>query len=166
MLASAYFSLSYLELRSASSMSQSELRLKDDPIFKILTRFNKITIVGLSPDPTRPSYQVAQYLIQAGYDVNGVRPNTQSILDRPCFPTLAHVPGPLEIVVVFRSSEHIPALVLELLVVRAKVLWLQEGISHPESEKKARSSGIFVISNRCIKKEHQRIKSTGVGQAS
>lgn len=142
------------------------MNIKDDPIFKILTRFKKITIVGLSPDSERPSHYVGQYLIQAGYEVTGVRPGTSSLLGRPCYSKLAEVPGPLEIVTVFRASEHIPALVQELLPLTPKVLWLQEGITHPESEKIARASRIFVISNRCIKTEHQRMIAAGLGQAS
>ncbi|MGZ3687540.1 MAG: CoA-binding protein, partial [Bdellovibrionota bacterium] len=70
---------------------------------------------------------------------------------------LADVPGELEIVDVFRSPEHIPALVAELLPLKPKVLWLQLGVTHPEAERLAERAGIQVISNRCILVDHQRL---------
>jgi predicted CoA-binding protein len=133
------------------------MELKDDPFFKILNRFKQITVVGLSPDPDRPSHGVTRYLIDAGYKITGVRPDTTEILGRPCVESLLDLPDVQEIVNVFRASEHIPDIVDELIAVGAKVLWLQEGVSHPEAEIKARRAGIFVISNRCIKKEHARV---------
>jgi predicted CoA-binding protein len=133
------------------------VELKDDPIFKILSRFKRITIVGLSPDPNRPSHSVAQYLIDAGYEVEGVRPHANEILEMPCYDAILDMPEPMQIVCVFRASEHIPQIVDEIIEIGAKVLWLPEGVTHPEAENKARKAGIFVISNRCIKKEHQRV---------
>jgi hypothetical protein len=133
------------------------LELKDDPIYRILSHFKNVTVVGLSPDPERPSHEIAEYLITEDYEVNGVRPGEEEILGVPVYPSLRDVPGPLQIVNVFRASKHIPALVDELVPLGAKVLWLQEGVSHPEAERKARSAGIFVISNRCIMKEHERV---------
>jgi predicted CoA-binding protein len=137
---------------------ESRLDLKDDPIFRILSRFKRITVVGLSPDFERPSYEVTEYMITEDYEINGVRPDTDEILGLDIYPSLKEVPGPLEIVNVFRASKHIPALVDELIEAGgAKVLWLQEGVAHPEAEQKARKAGIFVISNRCIMKEHHRV---------
>ncbi len=71
------------------------------------------------------------------------------------------MPHPLEIVDVFRAPQHIPQLVEELIPLKPKVLWLQEGVSSPEAEQKARDAGIQVVSNRCILKEHQKLSKTG-----
>jgi predicted CoA-binding protein len=129
--------------------------LEDDVAFA-LDRCRRIAVVGLSPHPDRPSHEVTRYMIEQGYEICGVRPAQREILGRPCYARLADVPGPLEIVDVFRNSEAIPALVDEVIPLRPKVLWLQEGVSHPEAEERARRAGIRVIADRCILKEHAR----------
>ncbi|MGZ3698137.1 MAG: CoA-binding protein [Bdellovibrionota bacterium] len=127
-------------------------------IQEILTNYRKVAVVGLSPEESRPSNEIARYLIAQGYEVCGVRPGgIREILGRPCYAKLADVPGELEIVDVFRSPEHIPALVAELLPLKPKVLWLQLGVTHPEAERLAERAGIQVISNRCILVDHQRL---------
>lgn len=129
----------------------------DDQMLDVLTKYKKIAVVGLSPQPHRPSHGVSRYMIEQGYDVVGVRPGADTILGRPCYASLRDVPGPLEIVDVFRASEAIPELVDELIALSPKVLWLQEGVTHDVAEAKARQAGIIVVSNRCILKEHIRL---------
>jgi predicted CoA-binding protein len=124
----------------------------------ILTRYRKIAVVGLSPDPSRPSHSVTKYLISNNYDVVGVRPGEREILNRPCYSNLSSIPGLIEIVDVFRASENVPAIVDEAIQCKAKVLWLQLGVSHPEAEEKARQAGILVVSDKCILVEHKRIR--------
>ena len=132
--------------------------MKDSEIERILHEHSKITVVGLSDKPDRPSYGVTQYMITQGYEIYGVRPaGPDSILNRPCFKTLAASPQPLEIVDVFRSPEHIPALVDELIPLKPRVIWLQLGITHKAAEAKARAAGIAVVSDRCILVEHRRL---------
>jgi len=128
-----------------------------EQIHDLLTRYRKIAVVGLSPTPARPSYDVTQYMIDQGYEIVGVRPAQKQILGRPCFNRIAQVPGPLEIVNVFRAPEHIPGLVDELIPLKPKVLWLQEGVVHSEAEKRAREAGMIVVSDLCILKEHARL---------
>lgn len=131
--------------------------MKDSEVRDILFRFEKIAVVGLSDSPDRPSYGVTSYMIDHGYQITGVRPGRTEILGRPCVGHLRDVPGPLEIVDVFRAPEYIPALVDELIPLKPKVLWLQLGITHPEAEEKARRAGIQVVSDRCILVEHRRL---------
>jgi predicted CoA-binding protein len=133
------------------------MRASDDVIRDVLTRYKRIAVIGLSPRPERASYHVTKYMIDAGYEIFGVRPAQKEILGRPCYASISEVPKPLEIVDVFRASEAIPELVDELLPLKPKVLWLQEGVSHPEAERKASAAGIVVISDRCILKEHMRL---------
>lgn len=126
-------------------------------IESILRGYKRVTIVGLSPDPARPSHDIARYLLGAGYEITGVRPSSpKTVLGIPMYDSVAQVPGPLEILDVFRAPEHIPALIKELIPLKPKVIWLQLGISHPEAEGQARAAGITVISDRCIKVEHYR----------
>lgn len=133
----------------------------NDPIRRILGDYRKIAVVGLSPNPDRPSHDVTDYMIRQGYEITGVNPGHDSILGRPCYRSIAEVPGRLEIVNVFRRSEQIPSFVDELLSLpptrRPKVLWLQLGITHAEAEERARQAGIEVVSDACILVEHQRL---------
>lgn len=128
--------------------------MKDD-VEKILKTFKKIAVVGLSPDSNRPSYGVTRYMISQGYDVVGVRPGSKEILGRPCYESLDKVPGPLEIVNVFRAREFVPAIVDEAIRLKAKALWLQQGVYDDAAEEKARKAGLLVVSDRCILIEHQ-----------
>lgn len=125
---------------------------------EILRTYKKIAVIGLSPDESRPSNGVTRYMIAHGYEIVGVRPGgMKEILGRPVYEKLQDVPGPLEIVDVFRASEFIPEIVKDVIRLKAKVLWLQEGISNPTAEEEARKAGIHVISNRCILKEHRKL---------
>ncbi len=112
-------------------------------------------MVGLSPRPTRPSYQATRYLIENGFEVVGVRPGIVQILGCPCYDSLSEIPGPLEIVDVFRAPQHVPDIVDEVIPLRPKILWLQEGVKHPQAEKRAIKAGIVVVSDRCLAKFHR-----------
>lgn len=129
----------------------------DSQTKKILQDAKVIAVVGLSPNPARPSYGVTSFLINKGYEVFGVNPGQTEILSRPCYPTLSSVPKPIDIVDVFRNSDAVPEIVDEAIALKAKAIWLQEGVTHPEAEEKARKAGLFVISNHCILKEHRRL---------
>lgn len=125
---------------------------------EILGKYKKIAVVGLSPEESRPSYGVTAYMIRQGYDIVGVRPGgLKEILGRPVYEKLQDVPGPLEIVDVFRASEHVPAIVKDAIRLKAKAIWLQEGVTHPEAEEEARQAGLAVVSNKCILKEHRKL---------
>ncbi len=116
-----------------------------------------IAIVGLSPRPERPSYQVAQYLQSRGYRIIPVRPAMAEILGEPCFPSLAEVSASVDIVDVFRASKYVPEIADQVIRMGAKALWLQEGIVHNEAAAKARAAGLVVVQSRCILKEHRSI---------
>ena len=124
---------------------------------EILKKYKKIAVVGLSPDSSRPSNGVTKYMISQGFDVVGVRPGSKSILDRPCYASLSEVPGPLEIVNVFRAREFVPEIVDEAIRLKAKAIWLQQGVYNDEAEEKAKKAGLLVVSDRCILIEHQRL---------
>ena len=143
-------------------------QLSDSEIRTLLETERKIAVIGLSPVPARPSYGVTRYMIENGYEVFGIRPaSPPSILGRPCFESLAELDANVGILNVFRNSEALPDLVFEieawmktraeLRMQKPKVLWLQEGISHPEAESRAEKLGLKVIANRCILKEHARL---------
>ena len=138
--------------------------LSDAEIREILETNRRIAVIGLSPVPSRPSFGVTRYMIESGYEIFGIRPGSPTtILGRPCVETLRQFDEDVGIINVFRNSEAIPELVTELeawMKTRTKkpnVLWLQQGISHPEAEARAEKLGLKVISNRCILVEHSRL---------
>lgn len=116
-----------------------------------------IAAVGLSPKPERPSNMVARYLLDTGYTVIPVNPGQKEILGLPCYPNLASIPVPVDIVDIFRRPEHVPQIVDEAIAINAKVIWMQEGIVNEEAARKARDAGLTVIMDRCIKKDHENL---------
>jgi len=128
----------------------------------------RIAVIGLSPVAGRPSFGVTHYMQSQGYEIFGVRPDSPAeILGRPCVATLQDLTVDVDIINVFRNSDAIPGVVNEIEHWLAshptdrppRLLWLQEGISHPEAEAKAERLGFRVISNRCILKQHRRLFS-------
>ena len=126
----------------------------DPEITEILTSYRVVAVVGLSADPGRPSYQVAQYLQQHGYRIIPVNPGCQAVLGEKCYPGLKDIPFPVEVVDIFRKVEAIPAIVDEAIAVGAKAIWLQLGLEEPPSAQKARQAGLQVVQNRCMKIDH------------
>ena len=126
-------------------------------IFEIINKYNSIAVVGLSDNPMRPSYQVAAYLIDAGYKIFPVNPNCKEILGLECYPDLNSIPVKIDIVDVFRRPEHVGNIVKKSVEIGAKVIWLQLGVINHEAALKAQSLGLKVIMDRCIKIEHRRI---------
>ncbi len=93
----------------------------------ILKKFRRVAVVGISANPDRPSHWIARYLQDHGFEVTGVNPGLPKIPGIPVVATLKEVPGPLEIVDVFRSPDAIPALVEEAAPLKPKVFWMQPG---------------------------------------
>lgn len=135
------------------------MNTNDTDIKKILTDYKQICVIGLSPDPTKPSHSVPMFMSSKGYEITGVYPGTSEIKGHKIYPNLADVPADKRTFVnVFRRSEKIPEVVDEVLRLGGvKVLWLQLGISHPEAEKRAEAAGIKVVSNRCLLIEYRTL---------
>lgn len=126
-------------------------------ITEILQQARTIAVVGCSPKPERDSHRVTAYLQRAGYRVIPVNPVAEEILGEKAYPSLAAIPGEIEIdiVDVFRAPKYIPDVVDAVLERGAGALWLQLGCAHDESEARAREAGLEVVSDRCIKVEHR-----------
>lgn len=126
-------------------------------ISKILKSYNSVAVVGLSDNPDRPSYHVAEYLKQQGYRIIPVNPALQAWGGDKAYPDLLSIPEPLEIVNIFRKPADVPPIVDQAIQKGAKVIWMQEGIDHPEAAEKARKAGLQVIMNQCIAKEYAKL---------
>ena len=129
-------------------------------ITAILRNYRVVAVVGLSPKPERPSYQVAQYLQNHGYRVVPVNPGCREILGEKCYPSLKDIPFPVEVVDIFRQLDAIPAIVDEAIASGAKAVWLQLGLEEPQSAQKARQAGLQVVQDRCMKVEHAALGVT------
>jgi len=148
--------LYHADLQNHEPIARDTRMLLDDlpAIKKLLTTAKTIAVVGLSPKESRPSNMVARYLIEAGYTVIPVNPGQEEILGLPCYPDLAAVPGPVDIVNIFRRSEDVPPIVAEAIAIGAKAIWLQEGVIHAEAARSAKTAGLVVVMDRCIKTVH------------
>ncbi len=133
--------------------------MQDEDIAEILNKYRKIAMVGLSNNPDKPSYQVAEYLKANGYRVIPVNPAVAEVQGEKSYPNLAAIPEPVEIVDIFRRSEDIPPIVDAAILVKAKVVWMQLGIENEPAANKAQQAGLKVVMNRCMKREHQAIQS-------
>ena len=125
---------------------------------RLLTTYKTIAIVGLSPDPMRPSHFAAIYMLAEGYDIIPVNPRAAgtTILGQTVYSSLSEIPRPVEIVDVFRKPADCPPIADEAVTIGAKVLWLQLGIKSSESEAIARAAGLEFVQDRCVKIEHAR----------
>lgn len=126
-------------------------------ILKILQTGKNIALVGLSPKSGRPSFQVAAYLLSAGYTVIPVNPGHNEILGQPCYPDLVSIKSRVDIVDIFRRAEDVLPIVKEAIAINAKVVWLQLGIVNQAAALVAEEAGLTVIMDRCIKIDHMQL---------
>jgi len=124
---------------------------------RILAQSRTIAVVGLSANWYRPSFFAAKYMQDHGYRIIPVNPTYDEVLGERCYPTLAAIPGPVDMVDCFRKSEEIPALARAAVAKGAKVLWMQLGIRNDDAARVANDAGLDVVVDRCMKIEHARI---------
>lgn len=125
-------------------------------IDEILEKTKTIAVVGISSKPHRASYGVSAQMQRRGYRIVPVNPALENVLGEPCYPSLREIPVPVDLVNVFRAPEFVPAVVEETIAIGAPYLWLQEGVVHPEATARAEASGVRVVADLCIYKEHSR----------
>ena len=125
---------------------------------EILRVCRTIVVVGLSAKRYRPSYGVAEYMQRAGYRIIPVNPHEAEVLGEKCYPDVESVPEPIDIVDIFRRSEFVPEIVEAAIRKGAKVIWMQEGVVHEEAARRAREAGLEVVMDRCILKDHRRLR--------
>jgi len=124
---------------------------------RILAQTRTIAVVGLSANWYRPSYFAAKYMQDHGYRIVPVNPAYTEVLGERCYPSLAAIPGPVDMVDCFRKPGEIVALAHAAVAKGAKVLWMQLGIRNDEAAQIATAAGLDVVMDRCVKIEHARI---------
>ncbi len=120
----------------------------------LLRRVKTIAVVGLSPNPARPSHGVARAMQGFGYTIIPVHPAAREILGVPVYPSLADIPVAVDLVDVFRRPEHIDGVVNDCLKLKLKNLWIQEDIVNEPAALRARAGGMWVVMNRCIYRDY------------
>jgi predicted CoA-binding protein len=133
--------------------------LDDEALGAILRTSRRIAVVGLSPNPLRPSHEVAAYLQKAGYQIIPVNPNAAEVLGQRSVPDLraAAANGPIDIVDVFRRPDALPALLDDCLRIRPRLVVLQVGVTNPSFAERLESERIPVLMDRCLKVDHHHL---------
>lgn len=121
----------------------------DDDIRRILGNTRTIALVGASPRPERPSYGVMRFLMARGFIVHPVRPGADSVLGQKAYARLADVPGPVDLVDIFRRSEDAGAVVDEAIAIGIRAVWMQLGVIDDAAARRARAAGLDVVMDRC-----------------
>jgi predicted CoA-binding protein len=127
-------------------------------ILELLKKSHTIAVVGISSNALRPSNGVSAYMKRAGYHIVPVNPNETEVLGEKAYARLEEVPEKIDIVNIFRRSEYVPEIVESAIRIGAKSVWMQEGVMDPEAADRARAAGLEVVMDRCILKEHRKLK--------
>lgn len=126
---------------------------RDDVVGRILSRTRRIAVVGLSGRPHRASHDVAAALQSAGYEIVPVNPNEDEVLGQRAYPSLADVPGAVDLVDVFRREEFLPDVARQAVETGAPALWNQLGLTSPEARAIAEEAGLEYVEDACLKVE-------------
>ncbi len=123
----------------------------------LLSSSHTIAVVGLSDRPERDSYKVARYLKSRGYQIFPVNPNIKTVLGETAYSRLEDIPGPVDIVDIFRVSTEVPAIVDSAIRMGAKAVWMQFGVISEAGAKRALDAGLEVVMDRCMMLEHRKL---------
>lgn len=139
--------------------------ISDTELAALLRQVKTIAVVGAKDKPGQPSDTVGRYLLAAGYEVIPVHPARTNIWGLTTYKSLAEVPGPVDLVDLFRAAEHCPAHAAEVLAMAPlpRCFWMQSGIVSPEARGLLAGKPVTVIEDRCLMVEHQRLLGGGHG---
>ena len=129
----------------------------DEALRALLRRVKTIAVVGLSPNPARPSHGVARSMQGFGYTIIPIHPSAKEVLGARAYRQLSEVPVPIDLVNVFRRAEFIGPIVDECLGLELKAIWIQEGIVNETAARRGRDAGMTVVMDRCIYRDHLRL---------
>ncbi|MBI3976149.1 MAG: CoA-binding protein [Armatimonadetes bacterium] len=127
----------------------------------ILEETKTIAVVGLSPNPDRPSHDIAKYLQAQGYRIIPVNPTVETVLGERSYPNLLAIPFAVDVVQIFRRPEEVSPIVDQAIQIGAKVVWMQPGIVHEGAAAKARAAGLKVVMDRCMRATHRQVSGGG-----
>ncbi len=145
-----------IRLNSVLTPEQKALYQNPDDIKRVLNEFRTIALVGLSANPQKPSFFVANYLRSAGFEIVPVNPGADTILGRKAYRSLSAIPFPVDLVDVFRPAPECSALVEEAIAIKARGFWQQLRIINLPAAARAREAGMVSVVDLCVKMEHGR----------
>src|SRR5262245_1514970 len=113
-----------------------------------------LAIVGCSGKPDRASHQVASYLKESGYQVITVHPRYSEVIGEKCYPNLSAIPESVDAVIIFRRSDQVVPIAEEAVKIKAKAVWMQDGVASDEAAAIAKRAGLRVVMDDCIMRQH------------
>lgn len=125
-----------------------------DELRKVLKDARTLAVVGLSPNPARPSHRVARAMQRFGYRIVPVRPAVDEVLGERAYRCLEDVPDPVDLVVVFRAPQYVGPVVDACIARGFPRLWLQDGVVNLEEARRAQAAGIQVVMDRCVWRDY------------
>jgi uncharacterized protein len=120
-----------------------------DTAERILRELDTIAVVGASRDPSKAAHDVPAQLQAAGFRIVPVNPHAETLLGQRVYRTLAEIPFPVEVVLVFRPSQDAPEVARQAVAIGAKALWLQQGIASDEARRTAEAAGLLYVEDTC-----------------
>ena len=126
-------------------------------ICQMLRSIHTIAVVGLSPNPERPSFRVARAMQGYGFRIIPVRPLVEEVLGEQAYADLESLPFKVDMVDVFRAPAHVPAIVESCIALGIPRLWLQDGVIHEEAAQRAQAAGITVVMDRCVLRDYSQL---------
>ena len=133
--------------------------MDDASLRELLLAMRSLAVVGSKDRETEDAFRVPAYMQAAGYRILPVSPKLERVLGEPAVASLGELSEPTDLVNLFRASRHIPGHVDEILALdwRPRAVWMQLGISHPESARRLEAAGVAVVQDRCLLVEHRRL---------
>jgi predicted CoA-binding protein len=132
--------------------------LSEGEIRDLLKKTQTVAVVGMSDNPLRDSNGVARFLKRHGYDILPVNPNLSGlVIDERPYASLREIKGSVDVVVIFRRSEFVPAIVEEAIAIGARAIWMQLGVINVAAAKRAQEAGLQVVMDRCMAIEYRRL---------
>ena len=129
--------------------------MDNDQIARIL-KMKNVAIVGMSNKTYRPSYQIYKYLSRNGYNLFFVNPYNKVIDQKECFGKLEAIKSNIDVVNIFRKSENVLPIIYSAIKIKAKAIWMQDGVRNEEAYNLARNNGLLVAMDDCILRKHQK----------
>jgi uncharacterized protein len=146
---------------AGSARAPGRIVESDAGIAALLDGVHRVAVLGIKPSWTgQPAYYVPAYAQRAGLEIIPVPvyyPEMTSVLGQPVYRRLADIPGPIDLVNVFRRSEHVPPHVDDMLAASPRAVWMQSGIRHDDAAARLLAAGIDVVQDRCLLEELQRL---------
>ena len=127
----------------------------------ILAEGKTIAVVGISPNPARPSHSVAAYLQQQGYRIIPVNPKISEVLGEKAYASVRDIPEPVNVVDIFRRSDAVAPIVDDAIANGARVVWMQVGVIDAEAAARAQAAGLTVVMDTCMRVTHQMLRARG-----